>query len=144
DESVDLLTDVAIQYKTSKLLLGLISGCFARMQKRGPEAGMDFITSLFESGLLDEAGSKDALKLILQRTVDLQESGELSLELQNGVSEFVQTLNISDTYRPLLQAVTADSGMDVDSLEHSLQLAIEAQPANQPTEDVEMADADEQ
>ncbi|KAH8703156.1 putative SSU processome component Utp10 [Talaromyces proteolyticus] len=144
DENVDLLTDVATQYKTSKLLLGLISGCFARMQKRGPEAGMDFITSLFESGLLDEAGSKDALKLILQRTVDLQKSGELSLELQNGVSEFVQTLNISDTYRPLLQAVTADSGMDVDSLEHSLQLAIEAHPANQPTEDVEMEDIDEQ
>ncbi|CRG90866.1 U3 small nucleolar RNA-associated protein 10 [Talaromyces islandicus] len=144
DKPVDLLADVATQYKTSPLVLGLIAGCLADMQKNGPGLGMGVISSVFERGLLDEAASKIALKMILGTTMDSQQNGDLSLDFQTQVSEFVQTLNISNTYRPLLQAVTAESDMDIDNLEHSLQLTIEAKPSLPSTEDIEMADVEEQ
>lgn len=144
DNPVDLLADVATQYKTTGLLLGLIAGCLLDMRKTDSQSGIGFISSVFERGLLDEAASKSALKMILDTTLDSRESGDLSLDFQTQVSEFVQTLNISNTYRPLLQAVTAESNMDIDNLEHSLQLTIEAKTALPPTEDVEMADAEEQ
>ncbi|OKL61537.1 U3 small nucleolar RNA-associated protein 10 [Talaromyces atroroseus] len=144
DKNIDLLVDVASQHRTSKLLLGLISGCLADLQKGDSQPRLAFILQTFQRGLLDEASSKAAMKMILQTTTDAQRSGTLSLNVQTGVSDLVQALNASDVHRSLLQAATTEANMDLDSLEHSLQITIGTQPALPAGEDVEMTDIAEE
>jgi U3 small nucleolar RNA-associated protein 10 len=144
DKNIDLLVDVASQHKASKLLLGLVAGCLLDIHKDHPEPRIAFISQTFERGLLDESTSKTAMKMVLQSAADAQQSGTLSLTVQNGVSDLVQALNASEVYRPLLQSVSTESDMDVDSLEHSLQITFGAQLALPASEDVEMTDIAEE
>lgn len=144
DNPIALLADVASQHRASNLSLGLIGGCLESLQKDGFEKSLSLVSQIFQQGLLDEDASKQALKILFQSTMDAQKSDNLSLDVQTRVSELVQTLNTSEAYRPLLQAVTTETDMDIDNLEHSLQTTIRTQPALPASEDVEMVDLEEE
>ncbi|KAL1962182.1 hypothetical protein VTN77DRAFT_528 [Rasamsonia byssochlamydoides] len=144
ENPVGLLAEVKAQHQVSQLVLGLVSGCLSDLEKQDAQSRLDFISRIFEKGLLDESGNRKAITMILQASSDAHKKGEMSLDIQTRFSELVQGLNSSDTLRPLLQAATSESAIDVASLEHSLQTVIEKQPALPPSEDVEMKDADEE
>lgn len=144
DNPINLLSDVASQHRASRLSLGLINGCFERLQKENSQKSLKLVSQILQQGLLDEAASKQALKTIFQSTIDAQKSDNLSLDVQTQISEIVQTLNASETYRPILQAVTTETDMDIDTLEHSLQTTIRTQPALPTSEDVVMIDLEQE
>lgn len=144
DSPINLLTDVASQHRASRLSLGLIGGCLESLQKDDSVKSLTLVSQIFQQGLLDEGASKQALEMLFQSTMDAQKSDNLSLDVQTRVSDLVQTLNGSEVYRPLLQAVTTKTDMDIDILEHSLQTIIRAQPALPASEYVEMIDIEEE
>ncbi|KAL1988316.1 hypothetical protein VTN96DRAFT_9999 [Rasamsonia emersonii] len=144
ENPVGLLAEVKAQHQVSQLVLGMVSGCLSEFEKQDAQSRLDFISYVFEKGLLDETGNRKAITMILQASSDAQKKGEMSLDTQARFSELVQGLNSSDSLRPLLQAATSESAIDVASLEHSLQTVIDKQPALPPSEDVEMKDADEE
>ncbi|KUL89403.1 hypothetical protein ZTR_04421 [Talaromyces verruculosus] len=144
ENPINLLTDVASQHRASRLSLGLISGCLESLQKNDSKKSLTLVSQIFQQGLLDEAASKQALKMLFQYTMDAQKSDNLSLDVQTRVSELVQTLNASEAYRPLLQAVTTETDMDIDTLEHSLQTTIRTQPALPASDDVVMVDLEQE
>jgi U3 small nucleolar RNA-associated protein 10 len=144
DNFMDMLHEVSAHHKTSQLLLGLISGCLRDLEKQDSQRQMSFIMSVFDRALLDEAGNRKAITNILQTATDSSKRGTLSLDMQAGISEIVQKLNSSNNFRPILQAITSESVIDVTALEASLQTVIETQPALPAIEDVAMEDADDQ
>ncbi|EED21107.1 SSU processome component Utp10, putative [Talaromyces stipitatus ATCC 10500] len=144
DNPINLLADVASQHRVSQLSLGLIAGFLGSLQMDDSRQHLTFISQLFQRGLLDEPASKKAINMLFQTAMDAQKSGTLSLDVQTQMSELVQTLNASDVYRPLLQGITTERDMDIDSLEHSLQTTIRTQPALPASEDAEMMDIEEE
>lgn len=144
DNPINLLSDVSSQHRVSRLSLGLINGCLESLQNENSQKRLALVSQIFQQGLLDEAASKQALRMISQATVDAQKSDSLSLDVQVRVSELVQMINASESYRPLLQAVITETDMDIDALEHSLQTTIRSQPALPASEDVVMMDLEQE
>lgn len=144
DNPVGLLAEVKAQHQVSQLVLGMVSGCLSEFEKQDAQSRLQFITRVFEKGLLDEPGNRKAIAMILRASSDANKNGEMSLDTQTRFSELIQGLSSSDSLRPLLQAATSESGIDAASLEHSLQTVIDKQPALPPSEDVDMKDADEE
>lgn len=141
---VDLLIDLSAQHKITGLVLGLIAGCISEMQNQHALPGTDFVSSVFQRGLLDDDGTRRAISLILQTTAEVAQNGQMTVDFQGQVSELIQLLNSSDKLRRLLKKATSDSGVDIASLEQSLETVIDRQPVLPPSEDVEMGDVADQ
>lgn len=144
EDLVDLLIDLSTQHKITGLVLGLISGCISEMQNQNTRPETDFVSSVFQKGLLDDDGTRRAISLILQATAEVTQNGQMTLDFQGQISDLIQLLNSSDKLRRLLKKATSDSGVDIASLEHSLETVIDRQPVLPPSEDVEMGDVADQ
>ncbi|KAJ5918008.1 U3 small nucleolar RNA-associated protein 10 [Penicillium verhagenii] len=136
------LSEVATQYNTSKLLIGLVDGFSGDLQKNSLQLGL--LSSIFEANILQGDDLKQAMTMVLKSASDIEKTHDMSLDTQTQLSELV--LGFSRSTSPLqsaFQTILAESSFNVSALEHNLQTVVEAPAAQQLIEDVEMEDVDE-
>ena len=141
DAPVRLLSDIAAECCTSRLLLGLVTGCVERLEKT--TSHFDLLSAILQSKLLGEYDTSRAMAMVLRAISDAHASGTLSLDMQTRLADLVQQFNQSDYFRPIFQKMLAESNFDVAALEHHLQTVIEAPSETRAIEDVKMEDAEE-
>lgn len=144
DDAIDKCSEISTQYPASQLLLGVISGCVEDLEKQKDLARLNFVSRIFEKGILDATQTSKAIAMVLQSASGAHQRGEVPLDVQTRISELIQQVNESESLRPLLQTAITESSIDVSSLEYSLQTVIDKEPARPAIEDVEMENADEE
>ncbi|KAL4932043.1 snoRNA-binding rRNA-processing protein UTP10 [Aspergillus undulatus] len=142
DNPLKQLAEISAEYKTANLLLGLVAGCVGNLSSQKDSARLDLVSLMFESQLLGEAETGEAMALILRAASSID--GTISLDAQTHLADLVQHFNRSQSLQPIFQKLIEESSFDLSTLEHNLQTAIESVPAPKAVEDVEMEDADEE
>ncbi|CAG8401998.1 unnamed protein product [Penicillium salamii] len=143
ENPVSQLSEVATQYQTSNLLLGIIAGCLNDLHKPD-NSHLTVLTSIFDRRLLGQDQIGKAMSLVLEAASSADETRGMSLDAQTQLAELVQGFNRSETLQHVFQKTLNASSFNIPALEHNLQTVIEAPIAAPLLEDVEMADADEQ
>lgn len=144
ENPIQKLSEISGQYKTSNLLLGLVSGCVGDLHRQKDTARLDMLSLMFETQLLGEADVGPAMALVLHAVTTANKDGGIPLQFQTHLAELVQDFSRSETLGPIFQKTIEERSIDVASLEHSLQTVIEAVPTTQAVKDVEMDDADKE
>ncbi|KAF9248497.1 hypothetical protein DTO027I6_8628 [Penicillium roqueforti] len=137
------LSEIAPQYQTSKLLLGVIAGCLTDLDKQD-NARLAILASVFERKMLGENEIAKAMSLVLEAASNADDTRGMSLDAQTQLAELVQGFNRSETLQPIFQKVLTESSLNISALEHNLQTVVEAPVVAQAIEDVDMIDADDQ
>jgi U3 small nucleolar RNA-associated protein 10 len=143
ENPIDQLSEVATQYQTSNLLLGIIAGCLTDLDKE-ENTRLAILASIFERKLLGQNEIGKAMSLVLEAASNADETRGMSLDAQTQLAELVQGFNCSETLQPIFQKTLTGSSFNISALEHNLQTVIEAPVATALIEDVEMADANDQ
>ncbi|KAJ5231850.1 uncharacterized protein N7469_006438 [Penicillium citrinum] len=141
---LEQLSEVASQYETSKLFLGIVAGCVSELDKQKDSTRLTLLSSIFDSGALQGEELKQAMTMVLQATGDNDEARGISLDIQTQLAELVQRFNQSESLRPLFQKTLAESSLNIQAVEHNLQTVVEAPIPSLPSGDVEMVDADQE
>ncbi|PLB41036.1 snoRNA-binding rRNA-processing protein UTP10 [Aspergillus candidus] len=144
ENPIQKLAEISGQYKTSNLLLGLVSGCVGDLHKQKDTTRLDMLSLMFETQLLGEADVGPAMALVLHAVTTANKDGGIPLQFQTHLAELVQDFSRSETLGPIFQKTIEERSIDITSLEHSLQTVIEAVPTTQAVKDVEMDDADKE
>lgn len=139
EDPIKLLSDIAMQYHASPLLLGVVAGCVEELNKQDT-VRLDLLSAILQSKLLDESDTSKGMAMVLHGVSDAHKNGILSLDAQTYLADLVQQFNRSDYLQPIFQKTLAESPFDAASLEHNLQTTIEALPEPPAEEDVEMED----
>ncbi|KAJ5781893.1 uncharacterized protein N7518_010376 [Penicillium psychrosexuale] len=137
------LSEIAPQYQTSNLLLGVIAGCLTDLDKQD-NARLAILASVFERKMLGENEIAKAMSLVLEAASNADDTRGMSLDAQTQLAELVQGFNRSETLQPIFQKVLTESSLNISALEHNLQTVVEAPVVAQAIEDVDMIDADDQ
>ncbi|KAJ6189844.1 hypothetical protein N7519_004752 [Penicillium mononematosum] len=137
------LSEIAPQYHTSNLLLGIIAGCLTDLDKQD-NARLAILASIFERKMLGENEIAKAMSLVLEAASNADETRGMSLDAQTQLAELVQGFNRSETLQPIFQQTLTGSSFNISALEHNLQTVVEAPVVAQAIEDVDMIDADDQ
>ncbi|KAJ5477664.1 hypothetical protein N7530_003173 [Penicillium desertorum] len=137
------LSEIAPQYQTSNLLLGIIAGCLTDLDKQD-NARLTILASIFERKMLGENEISKAMGLVLEAASNADETRGMSLDAQTQLAELVQGFNRSETLQPIFQKTLTGSSFNISALEHNLQTVVEAPVVAQAIEDVDMIDADDQ
>ena len=137
------LSEIAPQYQTSNLLLGIIAGCLTDLDKQD-NARLAILASIFERKMLGENEIAKAMSLVLEAASNADETRGMSLDAQTQLAELVQGFNRSETLQPIFQRTLTGSSFNISALEHNLQTVVEAPVVAQAIEDVDMIDADDQ
>ncbi|KAL3490142.1 hypothetical protein BJX62DRAFT_143071 [Aspergillus germanicus] len=140
DEPLKQLAEISAEYKTSQLLLGLVSGCISNLSGQKDTSRLDMLSLMFESQLLGDVELAKAMALVIQAASNLD--GSITLDVQTHLADLVQHFSRSTALKPTFQKMIAETSLDLTVLEHNLQTAIEAVPAPKAIEDVEMQDVD--
>ncbi|KAJ5082985.1 U3 small nucleolar RNA-associated protein 10 [Penicillium argentinense] len=138
------LTEVASQYQTSKLLLGLVSGCVSDLDKQKDNARLELLSSIFASAILQGENMKQAMTLVLKAVGDTDEARGISLNAQTQLAELVQGFSRSESLQPLFHKALAESALNIQAVEHNLQTVVEAPIPSMAIEDVDMEDVDQE
>ena len=133
---VTLLSDIVVEYHTSRLLLGLIRGCAKGLGKKDT-ARLDLLSTIFQTRLLGESDMSRGMEMVLRAINDAYASDALSLDSRMRLADIVRKFNQSDYLRPIFRRTLAESSFDVAALEHQLQTAFEVTPETRAVEDVE-------
>lgn len=137
------LSEVNAQCRTSKLLLGLISGCVSDLDKQKDNTRLAMLSSIFESATLKEDEMKEAMSMVVKAAGNPDEARGMSLDTQTQLADLVQGFTRSDSMRLIFQKALLESSTNVPVLEHNLQTVVEAPVRTQALEDVDMEDVDE-
>jgi U3 small nucleolar RNA-associated protein 10 len=137
------LSEIAPQYQTSNLLLGIIAGCLTDLDKQD-NARLTILASIFERKMLGENEISKAMGLVLEAASNADDTRGMSLDAQTQLAELVQGFNRSETLQPIFQKTLTGSSFNISALEHNLQTVVEAPVVAQAIEDVDMIDADDQ
>ncbi|KAJ5448634.1 hypothetical protein N7445_003455 [Penicillium cf. griseofulvum] len=143
ENPIGQLSEIASQYQTSNLLLGIIAGCLTDLDKQD-NARLAILASVFERKMLGESEIAKAMRLVLEAASNSDETRRMSLEAQTQLAELVQGFNRSETLQPVFQKTLTESSFNISALEHNLQTVVEVPVAAQAIEDVDMIDADDQ
>ncbi|GFF23996.1 U3 small nucleolar RNA-associated protein 10 [Aspergillus udagawae] len=144
DDILKRLTEIAAQYKTSHLLLGVIAGCLDELPKQKDTARLDLLSHIFQNQLLGEQEMSKAMALVLEATSSVHKDGVMSLDAQARLADLIQVFSQSESLRPIFQKTIAESSFDIATLEHNLQTVIDTAPAPRAVQDVEMEDAEKE
>lgn len=137
------LSEIAPQYQTSNLLLGIVAGCLTDLDKQ-ENARLGILASIFERKMLGENEIAKAMSLVLEAASNADETRGMSLDAQTQLAELVQGFNRSEILQPIFQKTLTASSFNISALEHNLQTVVEAPVVAQAIEDVDMTDADDQ
>ncbi|KXG53254.1 uncharacterized protein PGRI_003040 [Penicillium griseofulvum] len=143
ENPIGQLSEIASQYQTSNLLLGIIAGCLTDLNKQD-NVRLAILASVFERKMLGESEIAKAMRLVLEAASNSDETRKMSLEAQTQLAELVQGFNRSETLQPVFQKTLTESSFNISALEHNLQTVVEIPVAAQAIEDVDMIDADDQ
>ncbi|KGO59818.1 HEAT, type 2 [Penicillium expansum] len=143
ENPIGQLSEIAPQYQTSNLLLGIIAGCLTDLDKQD-NARLALLASIFERKMLGENEIAKAMSLVLEAASNADETRGMSLDAQTQLAELVQGFNRSETLQPIFQKTLTGSSFNISALEHNLQTVVEAPVVAQAIEDVDMVDADDQ
>ncbi|KAJ5623539.1 hypothetical protein N7490_012144 [Penicillium lividum] len=141
DRPMQQLSEVATQYNTSKLLIGLVDGFVSDLQKNSVH--LPLLSSVFEAKVLQEDEVKQAMVMVLKSASDIEKTRDMSLETQTQLAELIQGFSRSSSLQPTFQKLLAESSFNVSALEHNLQTVVEAPVQPQLIQDVEMEDIDD-
>ncbi|KAF7155118.1 hypothetical protein CNMCM5623_006545 [Aspergillus felis] len=144
DDIIKRLTEIAAQYKTSHLLLGVIAGCLDDLPKQKDTARLDLLSRIFKNQLLGEPEMGKAMALVLEATSSVHKDGTMSLDAQARFADLIQGFSQSESLRPIFQKTIAESSFDIATIEHNLQTVIDTAPAPRAVLDVEMEDAEKE
>ncbi|KAH1668512.1 snoRNA-binding rRNA-processing protein utp10 [Aspergillus fumigatus] len=144
DDIFKRLTELATQYKTSHLLLGVVAGCLDDLPRQKDTARLDLLSQIFQNQLLGEPEMSKAMALVLEATSSVHKDGAMSLDAQARLADLVQVFSQSESLRPTFQKTIAESSFDIAALEHNLQTVIDTAPAPRTVEDVEMEDVEKE
>ncbi|KAJ5779796.1 hypothetical protein N7457_007516 [Penicillium paradoxum] len=143
DSPIGQLSEIATQYQISNLLLGIIAGCLADLDKQD-NSRLIVLASIFERNMLGQSEIGKAMSLVLEAASNADETRRMSLDAQTQLAELVQAFNRSENLQPIFQNILNGSSFNISALEHNLQTVVEAPVSVPEIEDVDMADADEQ
>ncbi|KAJ5639074.1 U3 small nucleolar RNA-associated protein 10 [Penicillium longicatenatum] len=141
DRPMQQLSEVATQYNTSKLLIGLVDGFASDLQKNSLH--LSLLSSIFEANVFQEEEMKQAMALVIKSASDVEKTRDMSLDTQTQLAELVQGFSRSSSLQPTFQNLLAETSLNISALEHNLQTVVEAPIQPQLIEDVEMEDVDE-
>lgn len=141
NDALTVIKELSPRYPMSKLLLSLVSGCVRNLHKQKKTTRLEFLGELLERSILSEEQTVSALETLLQAADDFYKESEATPEIRRQLSDILERFNESDSLKPMLQEAIRNSGIDVDSLEISLQSVIEMETPR-AIEDVEMEDAE--
>ena len=144
DNPIKQLSEVAAEYQTSKLLLGVVARCSEDLTKQKDSTRLDLLSVVFQSQLLGESEMGKGMAMVLNAASNAHKDGALPLDIQAPLAELVQHFSRSEALQPIFQNTIAESSLDMTALEHNLQTVIESAPAPKAIEDVEMGDAVEE
>ncbi|KAJ5087020.1 hypothetical protein NUU61_008327 [Penicillium alfredii] len=142
DNPIKSFSEVAAHYQTSRLLLGLVSGCLSDLDKQSDNTRLVLLSSIFENNMLAENETRKAIAMILEAGSSGDATRGMTLSAQTHLAELVQGFTRSETLQPIFQKTLAESAINIPALEHNLQTVVEAPVAPRPIEDVDMEDAD--
>ncbi|KAL3472148.1 hypothetical protein BJX99DRAFT_10862 [Aspergillus californicus] len=142
DDPLRQFSEISAEYKTSRLLLGLVAGCVSNLSTQKDSSRLDLLSLMFESQLLGDAELGQAMNLVLQAASNAQAT--ISLDAQTHLADLVQHFTRSEALRSIFQKTIEESSLDLNVLEHNLQTAIESVPVPKDIEDVEMGDAEKE
>ncbi|KAJ5138303.1 uncharacterized protein N7515_003151 [Penicillium bovifimosum] len=140
---ISQLSEIAAEYQTSNLLLGIIAGCLTDLDQQD-NSRLAILASIFERKLLGEGEIGKAMSLVLEAASNTDETRGMSLDAQTQLAELVQGFNRSETLQPIFRKTLTGASFNISALEHNLQTVVEAPLVAPATEDVDMVDADEQ
>lgn len=143
EDPVETLSEISAQYPTSKLLLGLVSGCLGNLDKQKDSAQLTLLSSIFQISALHDDGLQQAMTMVLQTASSSDDTLGMSLETQTQLAELVQGFSRSSTLQPAFQKTLSGSSFNIPALEHNLQTVVEAAVPPQSIEDVDMEDVDQ-
>ncbi|EKV07026.1 SSU processome component Utp10, putative [Penicillium digitatum] len=143
ENPIGQLSEIAPQYQTSNLLLGIVAGCLTDLDKQD-NARLVLLASIFERKMLGENEIAKAMSLVLEAASNADETRGMSLDAQTQLAELVQGFNRSEILQPIFQKTLNASSINISALEHNLQTVVEAPIVAQAIEDVDMVDADDQ
>ncbi|CAL5874323.1 uncharacterized protein PFLUO_LOCUS8619 [Penicillium psychrofluorescens] len=142
DNAINNLSEVASQYQTSQLLLGLVAGCLSDVDKQNDDTRLNLLSSIFDKKLLGDIDLSNALSMVLETASNSDKTRGISLDIQTRLAELVQGFNRSESFQPIFQKALAERSVNVAALEHNLQTVVEAIVPSPAIADVEMEDAD--
>lgn len=141
DDALEIIQGLSTRYPMSKLLLSLVSGCVRNLHKQKKSTRLEFVRDLIERGTLDEKQTLAALESLLHGADDVHKESGTALDIRRQLSDIIERFNESDSLKPILQKALQSSGIDVSSLEISLQSVIETKTPL-AIEDINMEDAE--
>lgn len=136
------LSEVTAQYRTSKLLLGLVAGCVSDLDKQKDNTRISLLSAIFSAAALKEDEAKEAISMVLKAASNTEETRGMSLDIQTQLADLVQELCRSDSLQPIFQTALVESSTNIPALEHNLQTVVEAPVQAKALEDVDMEDVD--
>lgn len=142
ENPINQISEIATQYQTSNLLLGIIAGCLTDLDKQD-NTRLAILASVFERKMLGQSEIGKAMSLVLEAASNADETRGISLDAQTQLAELVQGFNRSETLQPIFQKTLTGSSFNITALEHNLQTVVEAPVAMPAIEDVDMIDAEE-
>ena len=144
DHAITQLSEIATQYRTSNLLLGVVARCAEDLTKQKDSTRLDLLSSVFQGQLLGEAEMSKAMALVLNAASNAHKDGAIPLDIQTQLADLVQHFNRSEALKPIFQITITESSLDMSALEQNLQTVIDSAPEPKAIEDVEMDDATEE
>lgn len=139
--AVDILEDVNGRYSVGNLVLFLVKGCASEFKKSRDGTYLAFVDQIVHRGFLDENATSETMGLLLQAAGSLHNEDSMDEEIRQLFADTFLRLNESEALGPLLQDSIRKSGVDVSTLEMSLETVIANQlSGSAPAGDVVMKD----
>ncbi|KAJ6116628.1 HEAT type 2 [Penicillium capsulatum] len=143
ENPISALSETSAQYSTSKLLLGLVSGCLSNLDKQKDPAHLTLLSNIFEFPALKKDGLEKAMAMVLNAASSSDNTRGMSLEVQTQLADLVQGFSRSSALQPAFQKTLSTSSFNLSTLEHNLQTVVEAAVPPQSIEDIDMEDVDQ-
>lgn len=144
DNKTAQLSEIATQYPTSNLLLGIASRCVEDLTKQKDSTRLDLLNSILQGQLIGEGEMSKAMAIVLNAASNAHKDGAIPLDIQTRLADIVQHFSQTEALQPIFQNTMAESSFDMAALEQNLQTVIEVAPAPKAIEDVDMNDAAEE
>lgn len=143
EDPVEILSEISGQYPSSKLLLGLVSGCLGNLDKQKDPAHLALLSKIFQLPAFQKDGLEQGMTMVLNTASSSDDTRGMSLEIQTQLAELVQEFSRSSALQPAFQKTLSSSSFNIPALEHNLQTIVEAAVPPQSIEDVDMVDVDQ-
>ncbi|KAI2795239.1 U3 small nucleolar RNA-associated protein 10 [Penicillium oxalicum] len=142
EQPLKQLSETSTQCPTSKLLLGLVTGCVSNLDKQKDVTRLSLLSSIIESSILEAEDLRAAMAIVLKAASDSDDTRGMSLEIQTRLAEIVQDFSQSTSLQPEFKRVLAESSLNVNAIEHNLQTVVDTPVPAAAIEDVDMEDVE--